>query len=510
LKISICKPAFLAIAFAFAFQAGADKVLTQSGKSIEGKIELSDNALKIGGQKIAISEIKLASFDLPPEPPLPDDFSRRTVGMWAIENAGVLCWDGSFIARKVVAVDDTKVTFENSPKELFLSTVNTAAIFFERLSLGHAQKLRSQNKPGVLLATGDFVDGELKHIADGSVVLDSVLFGRKSYALATEAVGLWIRKPRTNAARFTIRTRNGSIILVKKPHIENEAIVLSGSPFKNFHIKKDELAEIQNGAAMDILTSAWTKVDNASPEKKAMLLSTVENTSKIQELSKKIQSNEAKLKEAMEVLAKAETTKADSSVKRQTIHQEWRKLQDKWRQKNREYWKTHSNKLRMNSQVRVKQMAVVRAERALENTKRNFDKHTAKLGILEKSAKANPKKDMRRDRDSLMRTIKRATRDIQKAQKKLDEAKRDNVKIQAETKPLPAQEKNAKQALDQAKKNADQAIANYRKAVREYQISIQQASIARSKVSSLQQEKDQTIEELEQLRSKTPALKPRK
>lgn len=485
-------------------------MVTRGGKSIEGEIELLESALKIGGQKIAISEIKSATFDLPPAPPVPDEFSRHTAGMWAIENAGALCWDGSFIAGTVVAVDDTKVTFEHSPREIFLSTVNTSAIFFGRVSLGQINQLRSQKKPGVLLASGGFVEGELKTVADGAVVVDSILFGRKSYALGSDAVGLWLRKPKSSAARFTLRTRDGSIILVTKPHIDNGAIVLSGSPFKNFHIKKDELLEIRNGAAMDILTLAWTKVDNAIPEKKAMLLSTVENAGKIQELSKKIQSNEPKLKEAMEVLAKAEKTKAASSVKRQTIHQEWRKLQDQCRQKNREYWKTHSNKLRMTSQTRTKQMAVVRAERALGNAQSNFDKYTAKLGMLEKSAKANPKKDMRRNRDSFMRTIKRAKRDIQKAQKKLDAAKRDSVKIQAETKPLPAQEKNAKQVLDQAKQDANQAMANYRKAIQEYQISIQQASIARSKVSSLQQEKDQATEELEQLRSKAPALEPRK
>ena len=148
-------------------------------------------------------------------------------------------------------------------------------------------------------------------------------------------------------------------------------------------------------------------------------------------------------------------------------------------------------------------MAVARAERALENYRRTLDKHTAKLGILEKSAKEKPERDMRRNRESFMRLIKRADRDIQKAQKKLNDARRDNDKILAETKLLPAEEKAAKQTLDQAKKDADQAMQAYRKTIADYQVSSRQAGIARGKVTELQQKKDHTVRELEELRSKT-------
>jgi predicted nucleic acid-binding Zn-ribbon protein len=125
---------------------------------------------------------------------------------------------------------------------------------------------------------------------------------------------------------------------------------------------------------------------------------------------------------------------------------------------------------------------------------------------LEKAAKANPEKDMRRNRDSYTRSIKKANRDIQRAQKKLDDARRDNDKIQTEIKLLPAEEKSAKQTLDQAKKESDQAMQAYRKTIADYQVASRQASIARSKVSGIQQEKDQATRELEGLHSKASAL----
>jgi hypothetical protein len=141
----------------------------------------------------------------------------------AVKGVGVLHWDGSFIARKVLTMDDVKVSFE-TPKGLSLSTVNTATVFFSRLSFAQALELRGK-KPGVLLASGDFVEGNLKSLTKGTVVVDSVLFGRKSYQVGTEAMALWLREP--------------------------------------------------NLVATNVLSRAWEKVDKASAKEKAKLLGKV-------------------------------------------------------------------------------------------------------------------------------------------------------------------------------------------------------------------------------------------
>ena len=99
---------------------------------------------------------------------------------------------------------------------------------------------------------------------------------------------------------------------------------------------------------------------------------------------------------------------------------------------------------------------------------------------------------------------------MQSAQQKLDIARRDNEKVQAETKPLPAKEKIAKQSLDKAKKEIDHGMQAYRQSLSEYQLASRQASVARSKVSELQQAKDQAARELEELRSKAPKIPPSK
>ena len=48
----------------------------------------------------------------------------------AIPSAGVLTWNGSFIAHPVDSLSESKVNFIGNPKGIRLSTVNVAAIFF--------------------------------------------------------------------------------------------------------------------------------------------------------------------------------------------------------------------------------------------------------------------------------------------------------------------------------------------------------------------------------------------
>ena len=511
----------LHISLVFIAELCADTVTTRTGANFQGRIELKPNGLlKVGVKEVSLGDLLRAEFEAETKEQKPspdaqsDELKRLTLGLWAAQQSGALTWDGSFIARKVVAMDDTKVSFENLPKELFLSTVNTSAVFFGPISLEHAYRLKGKRQ-GILLASGHFVEGNLKSVAGGTVVLESVLLGRKSYTVGAEALVLWLQTPKPTATRFTLRTKDGSLLLAKEPTLQDGVVILNRAPFQNYHIARDDLIEIRNGNATDVLNVAWAKIDNATPDKKATLLAGVGNVGRMLELREQMQTTEVKLQEAMNFLSKAEKAKAEGSANRQRVLQEWKQLQNEWKQKNREYWNAHSNNIRMASKVRTQRSAVDRAKRTLNNSQRTLDRYNQKLekfenDVLKGNIKVKDKKDERRKRESYLRPIRRAEKSMQKAHQQLAEAQRDDKKIQAEVKPLPLEEKVAKETLDQAKKESDQAMLNYRKTIVDYQAASRQASIARSKASELQQQKDQTVQELEKLRLKQPALEPRK
>ena len=71
----------------------------------------------------------------------------------AVSQPGALSWNGTLVAGRVTTIDDTKVSLESQPPQLFLSTGNTAAVF-SAMSYHQLDALRSRNA-GVLLG-GDF------------------------------------------------------------------------------------------------------------------------------------------------------------------------------------------------------------------------------------------------------------------------------------------------------------------------------------------------------------------
>ncbi|SVB13408.1 uncharacterized protein METZ01_LOCUS166262, partial [marine metagenome] len=153
---------FTFFSFIFALlglSALADTLLKQDGNRLEGSVELqASGKLKIGDVIVSPEDVQLVEFDHPPVVVSTNEIERLAVGLMAVENPGALSLKGTYIARPVIALNDTKVSFEGGPKDIFLSTHNASAIFFGPISLGQAEDLRSR-KPGVLLRSGDYVEG---------------------------------------------------------------------------------------------------------------------------------------------------------------------------------------------------------------------------------------------------------------------------------------------------------------------------------------------------------------
>ena len=498
---------FTFFSFIFALlglSALADTLLKQDGNRLEGRVELqASGKLKIGDVIVSPEDVQLVEFDHPPVVVSTNEIERLAVGLMAVENPGALSLKGTYIALPVIALNDTKVSFEGDPKEIFLSTHNISAIFFGSISLGQAEDLRSR-KPGVLLRSGDYVEGKPLGIHEGKIEIESILFGRMTYPIGIEVVALWMKKPELDPKQYAIRTRAGDLILSDKMKVELGALVVDRSPLRNHRINQQEIVSIENGAVVDVLTLAWQKLDRATPEKKAQLMASVENIGRSVQLRRELQVIELKLTEARMILAKAAKTRDASVADRTRFSRERQQMQNVWRDKNRNYWKAHSNKLRIVGQVRTRRSAVDRAEKTLRNSQRTLDKYQQKLDVYEKALvkgdiKSRDKKDEQRKRQSYLRPIERAKKSMQKAQQQLESAQRDDKKIQDESKPLPEQEQAAKETLDQAKRDIDQVKREYDKSLAQYRESIRTYSDQSRKVRELESKKNQVLEELTSL-----------
>ncbi len=470
---------------------------TRDGKTLRGDARLlASNIVKIGDTRVLLNNVQKLKFNRPQV--LSNDVRHNDSEIVAVPHAGALSWRGTYIALPVKEMDDTRVLFHDAPKDLFLSTVNTAAVFFRPTSLYEAYQLRGR-KPGLLLRSGDFMQGEFMGIKDGHIKIQSILFGQKTLPI-DQVIALWLQPARsTNRPHFSIRTKTGSLILTEKLSILNGAVIPINTPFRKHRLTQDEILEINHGRTVNLLSQAWAKVDDASPEKKAELLTGGSSHRKTIRLREELQSIEQKLADAKLIMINAEKAMAASVSKRQSLMKNRKRLQDKWRDQNRAYWKLHSEKLRAASAAKTRHNDVVRALRRLNIAETNLAHHTGKLNDFKKhlnQPNAKLEKNDRRKRESLMRHIQRAKKDIQRAQQELDAARLDSKKLQTKAIPLDKSAEDFKKALDKTKEEIALEMVAYRQSISEYQARTKEVSVARNKVSEIQREKDRILGEL--------------
>ena len=140
----------------------------------------------------------------------------------------------------------------------------------------------------MLLKGGDFFEGRLLGLRDGRVEIESILFGRKSFAVGSEAEALWLRPPKAEAASFTVRTRNGSVILAGSVVLTADGVEINQPPLRRHRIPFAELVQLQQGNAVDVVTMAWRRVDQAKPEEKTVLLASVANVGRMLDLRSQV------------------------------------------------------------------------------------------------------------------------------------------------------------------------------------------------------------------------------
>lgn len=248
-------------ALAVVVVAQAGTLHMRDGRSMAGQLALEAGGIRVvtadgKAELVAIAQLKRARFDppgvanaatnRPGQPAFTNAFTRGTLPM------GVLTWSGAFLSGGVRAADDSVVSLVDAPGGISLTTANTAAIFFQPLTPCRANALRAL-RPGVLLATGDFVEGEFKSVELGKVRLTSVLFGGRSFEVGREAAAVILRKPALPLEQFEVRLTDGSALIARGLRAEGGALLLEDPFLRDLRLPAAQLDEITFGKATNRL-----------------------------------------------------------------------------------------------------------------------------------------------------------------------------------------------------------------------------------------------------------------
>ena len=165
---------------------------------------------------------------------------------WFVPQVELL--SGSMQMGHLASMDDTSVRFDVAARRDPISSASVATIRFQPLPPRQAA-LFASGRTGVLLATGEFIDGECRGIRGSKVTLSSVPLGLCRYDVNSEVVALVLRKRAVAAQHpFEVWTADGSRWLAREVSFEPQGVLLREPALGLRRIPAHEIIEFRRRA----------------------------------------------------------------------------------------------------------------------------------------------------------------------------------------------------------------------------------------------------------------------
>lgn len=152
--------------------------------------------------------------------------------------------DGGVLAGRFVGTDGSVVRWQALGREWQVSLVNVSRLVLDPRGAATAARLAA-GRPGAVLVSGDFVDGELVAGADGRVTISSVLFGLKSYSAEGTVQAVQVRDVTEASADFELLTSDGSRLLVNQVELRAEGLAGRERSAGEFMLRVGDMAELR-------------------------------------------------------------------------------------------------------------------------------------------------------------------------------------------------------------------------------------------------------------------------
>lgn len=151
--------------------------------------------------------------------------------------------DGGVLAGRFVSADGSVVRWQALGREWQVSQVNISRLLFDPRGAATAGRL-TPGRPGALLASGDFVDGELVGGAEGRVTISSVLFGLKSYTAEGALLAVQMRDAAKAPAQFELLVADGSRLLTNQLELRADGLAGRECSAGEFLLRPADVVEL--------------------------------------------------------------------------------------------------------------------------------------------------------------------------------------------------------------------------------------------------------------------------
>ncbi len=193
-----------------------------AGEPVSIRLEMTsqngDAIARLAWSSASTAKTNIPAGNLSPAWPSPNLLSEERIP------AGVLFRNGTFIAAPIERGNDTSVRIAGRLKGITVTTPNIARLYFHSVHRTAEERV-PRGQSGVLLARGEFVEGDFRGFDGRRVRMDSVLFGSRNHEVRKEALAVTLRDASTNRAPFQLTLRDRSSIRADSLRIEPGNIV---------------------------------------------------------------------------------------------------------------------------------------------------------------------------------------------------------------------------------------------------------------------------------------------
>lgn len=153
--------------------------------------------------------------------------------------------DGTRLAAEVVRSSEGEVGYRRGGQECAAAARDLARVVLRPLTGDLAAKLDATPGPGLLLTTGDFVDGEFKGIADGRASVSSLLFGLRSFDADRQVAAVVWCKTDTAEAQSEVALADGSRLAARSLTADGDGLKVQTPAAGTFTLKPADIIEIR-------------------------------------------------------------------------------------------------------------------------------------------------------------------------------------------------------------------------------------------------------------------------
>lgn len=186
----------------------------------------------------------VATFDHVSITPGPPAFAYAT--------EGILFRSGTFLAAEVNRLKENTLTYTRNGKRQTSSNADVARLIYKAIPAELAEKIPA-DRTGVTLASGDFIEGDLKEVSY-RVTVSNVVFGPRTFGIKThDVLAIYLKDADAPGLPYVVTTTDGSVFQSKSIKMSKDSVSIEDPNLGPLELPTSELARLKVNVAAPIV-----------------------------------------------------------------------------------------------------------------------------------------------------------------------------------------------------------------------------------------------------------------